>query len=271
MLIDNIIETNRWQVPINFAVTVSNENRVYRGQALDEHLEMYGMMYRLKKEKGKDMIDAEGTKRLYNEVFRFRGVADPTIPKNENTRRLTNNYGAGFLYCADILRRNGDLEGAIELAEKAIEVLPHQWQSYGYLAQVYTELDSLGRAEEILGQASSAVDVAQGWASLAHAFWTRNRKDEAYSILKRELAANPDERTFYKQLLNYYYRDKQYDSLENVLVEWATGHPEDTEAQAALGEIRELLKIDTATSGVRVQQIDTVRMSEQDSPGPDSE
>jgi len=259
MMIDNIIETNRWQVPINFSVTVSDDNRVYRGQSLDDHLEMYGMMYRLKKEKGDNMIDIEGTKRLYLDDFKYRGVADPKVPKDENTSRLTNNYGAGFLYCADNIRRKGDLEGAIDMTLKAIEVLPSQWQNYGYLIQLLDETNSLERADEILRQAPDDVDLSQAWTSLAHSYWQRQDKVKAYTLLQNKLGEYPDSRSIYNQLLNYYYRDNKFDSLESLLEHWSMSHPEDMDAQQALTEVRQLQQRDSSASGVRVRQVDTVR------------
>ena len=64
VMIDNIIETSRWNTPIHFAVTVSDDNRIYKGKPIDDHLEMSGMMYRLKKETIKETVDVDRTIRF---------------------------------------------------------------------------------------------------------------------------------------------------------------------------------------------------------------
>ncbi|MCK4495495.1 MAG: hypothetical protein KAU91_04050, partial [Candidatus Aminicenantes bacterium] len=37
-MIDNIMETNNWKYPVYFAVTVSGDNKIYKGKPIDDHL-----------------------------------------------------------------------------------------------------------------------------------------------------------------------------------------------------------------------------------------
>ncbi|MFQ6003545.1 MAG: DUF2723 domain-containing protein, partial [Candidatus Zixiibacteriota bacterium] len=72
-MIDNILETNNWKYPVYFAVTVSSENKIYKGKPVDDHLRMEGMAYRVVKEEGKMMVEPDIMRdKLFN-VFRFRG------------------------------------------------------------------------------------------------------------------------------------------------------------------------------------------------------
>jgi hypothetical protein len=256
-MIDNIIETNRWNVPIHFATTVSDDNRLYKGKPIDDHLEMNGMMYRVKKDSGKEMIDIDGTIGLYQNTFRFRGVADSAVFKDENSARLTNNYSAGFLYASEALRKKGDYNRAIQLATQSLGVVPGQWQTYAYLMQLYTDMDSLPRAEEVARSAPRSVDVEMGWIAIATDIW-QNKKDKAraYQILNGILERNPNHENAYQQLLRIYYQDKQYDSLENLLTRWETTHPNEPDVQDALAEVRRLKSADTLRTGVRVRQVD---------------
>ena len=259
-MIDNIIETNRWNVPIHFATTVSDDNRLYKGKPIDDHLEMHGMMYRVKKDSGKEMVDIDGTVGLYQNTFRFRGVGDSTVFKDENAARLTNNYSAGFLMASEALRQKGDYNRAIQLARQSLGVVPGQWQTYAYLMQLYADVDSLPRAEEIARSAPRTVDVEMGWIAIAVSLW-QNKKDKtrAYQILNGILERNPNHENAYQQLLRIYYQDKQYDSLENLLNRWASTHPNDTDVQSALAEVRRLKSEDTLRTGVRVRQVDVPR------------
>jgi len=262
IMIDNIIETNRWNVPVMFAVTVSDNNRSYKGQRVDDHLELSGMMYRLVKESGNDMIDAEKTTKLYIDEFKYRGVADSTISKDENSSRLTNNYAAGFVYAAEMMRKDGKTDEAVGLMKKAIEVVPGAWQNYAFLAQLYVNLDSIQALDEMLHQASSSVDLSQVRMSLANTYWGRQKKSEAYEILNEGLATNPNAKNTYSQLLSYYYRDKEYDSLEALLVRWIGANPDDAEAREALVEVRKFIKQEAGSTSVNVKQLDVPAASD---------
>lgn len=256
IMIDNIIETNRWKEPIHFAVTVSDHNRLYKGKSIDDHLEMTGMMYRLTRESGRDMIDAEETVRLYTEEYKYRGVADSTIYKDENSARLTNNYAAGFMYAADMMKREGKIEDALKMMRRSIEIVPGSWQSYAYLMQLYSDLDSLDTAAGLLARAPRDGNISQLWVTLANEYWLKQRKNEAYDLLKTRLAVVPDDKTVYGQLMSFYYRDQAYDSLESLLALWLDDHPDDSEASAALTEVRKLTQPDTAATGIEVKQVD---------------
>jgi tetratricopeptide (TPR) repeat protein len=259
-MIDNIIETNRWNIPIHFATTVSDDNRLYKGNPIDDHLEMKGMMYRVKKDSGEDMADVDATVDLYQNTFRFRGVGDSTVFKDENATRLTNNYSAGFLMSAEALRKKGDYNRAVQLARQSLDVVPGQWQTYAYLMQLYTDMDSLPRAEEIARNAPSTVDVEMGWIAIAVNLWqTKKDKTRAYQILNDILGRKPNHQDAYQQLVGLYYQDKQYDSLENLLNRWASTHPNDTDVQSALAEVARLKSEDTLRTGVRVRQVDVPR------------
>ncbi|MCX6833402.1 MAG: tetratricopeptide repeat protein, partial [candidate division Zixibacteria bacterium] len=139
-------------------------------------------------------------------------------------------------------------------------VVPGQWQTYAYLMQLYTDMDSLPRAEEIARNAPRSVDVEMGWIAIATGLWQNNKdKARAYQILNGILERNPNHENAYQQLLRIYYQDKQYDSLENLLGRWASNHPNDTDVQEALAEVRRLKSTDTLRTGVRVRQVDVPR------------
>jgi tetratricopeptide (TPR) repeat protein len=240
-------------VPIHFAVTVSQENRLFRGQPIEDNLEMKGMMYRLKREKGRNMVDLDATVDLYLNQFKYRGVADSSIYKDDNASRLTNNYAAGFLYAAEELRQRGDKANAMAMVKKSIEVVPGEWRSYIYLMQLYADMDSLEKVEELIRSAPTSVEANDVWLSIAGDFHRTGRKQQAYALLKRKLEEFPNESRFHRQLLNLYFRDSLYDSMEASLNDWVASNPSDTDAQAALREVRELK---AEQSGVHLRGLD---------------
>ncbi len=252
-MIDNIIETAKFQTPIHFAVTVSQDNRVYKMKPIEDHLEMKGMMFRLKRETGENMIDLESTINLYKNEFKYRGVADSTVYKDENAARLTNNYSAGFLYAAEELRKKGDSQRAIEMVNLAIEVVPSEWRSYAYLIQIYSDMDSLKKVEELLKTAPKELDPQTMWQTLASDLYRRGQKDRAVQMLNERLAENPHFEGAYKQLLSMYFRDSLVDSMENLLNRWIVQNPNDTEAQNAMQDV---LILKETQSGVKLKQLE---------------
>ena len=141
----------------------------------------------LKKDPGNEMIDVDRTYDMYMNKFRYRGVADPAVYKDENADRLTRNYAAGFIYTADVLNRQGDTKRAIAMVEKSMEVVPSEWRNYALLSQIYADMDSLQKVEEILENAPPEVDPQQMWLTLAADMRRRGKKEKSYDILRKQL------------------------------------------------------------------------------------
>ena len=83
---------------------------------------------------------------LIENEFQFRGLNDPSIYKNENTRRLIANYISTFLIVADTLRRAGDLTEAERFVRMGLSYLPENEEAYIYLSEMF---GSQGRVEEL--------------------------------------------------------------------------------------------------------------------------
>ncbi len=255
-MIDNIIETDNWKVPIEFAVTVSEDNRRYRGKSLEDHLEMSGMMMRLKQDSGNEMIDLDKTYNLYMDKFKYRGVADPAVYKDENAARLTQNYAAGFIYTADVLRRKGDTQRAIAMTKKSIQVVPTEWRNYALLMQIYADLDSTEEVEHVLDSAPETINKGDLWLTLAADYRRKGKKDRAYKILTEQLDKAPHYEDAFRQMLSYLYQDSAFDSIEVVLKNWIQNNPGDSDAIAAYGELGSLRGTDTTSGSVKLRQMD---------------
>ena len=252
-MIDNIIETAKFQTPVHFAVTVSQDNRLYRMKPIEDHLQMKGMMFRLKRETGDNMIDLDATIDLYANVFKYRGVADSSVYKDENAFRLTNNYSAGFLYTAEELRKRGEIQKAIDMVNLAIKTVPGEWRSQAYLMQLYADMDSLQKVEELLENAPPELDPQTMWQTLASDLYRRGQRDRAVDLLNRRLQVDPHFEGAYKQLLSIYFKESLTDSMESVLDRWIVNNPADTEAISAMKDVQALKQTET---GVKLRQLD---------------
>jgi len=235
-IVDNILETNSWKYPIYFSATVSPDNRVYKGESIDDHLMLEGRVYKVVQNEGKQMVNVEKTQRLLSEVMKFRGLSDPGIYKNWNDQRLIVNYSQVFLNLADTLRRAKEYEKAIHIAKKNIEILPYDWRPYAFVVQLYAELDEPEKGFEFI-ESSEEVEKDRLYFNLGYAFHQFGKEDKAMEVMDKILSFNPSFRPAYEFLVSTYYKKQDRDSLEELLRRWVTDNPADDYSAALLVQI----------------------------------
>ena len=148
-----IIDWNDWQRPVHIAITVPVENQV----GLEPFLQLTGMTYRVASERDPG-VDREGLERNLRQVFRFRGINDPTVYRDENTTRLLINYRASLVHLADIYKRDGEGEKLVELVEWAEGHLFFSWDTYYLVGERLYNAGYLALGARFLEQA--------GWSLL---------------------------------------------------------------------------------------------------------
>ncbi len=135
IMVIGIIYWNEWKKPIHFAITIPTSNQV----GLGPHMRMMGMTLKLmpNRDPGNDM---EAIERNLLEVYQFRGLTDPLVYKDDNSRRLLGNYRACVLQLAEFYNQQGrdaDLQRLMAWAEENIYM---SWEGY------YTAADFLLQA-----------------------------------------------------------------------------------------------------------------------------
>ena len=243
-MIDDIINTNRWKLPVNFAITVPESNRRYAKQSIEEHLKMIGMGYRLVAETGKDMVDADLMHEKFWNVFRFRSINDPRVHKTESDRRLISNYASGFLFIADARRKAGDYDAAEREVLKAIEILPGEWQPYVYMAQLAVDMKKADRLEGLMEKAlASDADLDQIVPGVFSSYERLGNRSGGQAMLRRVLGAAPHNANAFKTLIRSYHQDRNYDTLFHVLNEWVENNPADTQSARMFSELERQLGV----------------------------
>ncbi|MCX6152200.1 MAG: DUF2723 domain-containing protein [Ignavibacteriales bacterium] len=110
LMVKDIIEANKWQRPIYFAVTCAEDSKI----GLADYLIMEGLAYKLipvKRKPNQEFINENvmrrqlfdenpGFSKNYKIGFKFRGLNDKRIFFDENHERLTQNYRSSFLRLA---------------------------------------------------------------------------------------------------------------------------------------------------------------------------
>ncbi len=96
VMILHIIQQNRWEKPIYFAVTVSNTNLM----GLRPYLTMEGLAFKLKTERvGRVAIDEKKLRENLFETYagNYRNLDNPDVYLFPNVLKLLQNYRSGFL------------------------------------------------------------------------------------------------------------------------------------------------------------------------------
>ena len=135
IMVMKILGWNEWKKPIHFAITIPASNRVN----LDPHLEMVGMTMRVQPHKT-GLADEEALEYNLLEKYRFRGLTDPEVHKDENTKRLLGNYRACVLQLGLIYKEQNHLQEMIELMQWAEQNVYMSWEGH------YATFDQLGQA-----------------------------------------------------------------------------------------------------------------------------
>ena len=238
-LTDHIIAVNKWKYPIVFTVSSQPESRRFRGKSLEENLVIEGMVYRMTPNKGKDQVNIDLTKKLYEEEFQYRGVADPTVYKDETSRRLTNNYAQGFLLIADTLKALDDYDGALNYVHKAEKLLPWSYDVYAYAAQTLGQMGLIDTLKAFMNNAP----VEEKWKlyfNWGMAARYAGREDDAVQVLQWCLQLYPDYVEAYRGLVGTLYQNRRYTELRQLVEAWVKGHPDDMESVQLLQQIKNI-------------------------------
>ena len=158
IMVIGIVYWNDFRRPVHFAITVAGSNRV----GLDPYLEMEGMTLQLKREKVQGSGDAEALARNLMEVYRFRGIRDESIYKDENTRRLLQNYRACVLTLADIYQTEGRIDEMARLLRWAEENIPMGWEGLYAASENYRHAGRPDLAAEFVEKAAHGLIEVYG-------------------------------------------------------------------------------------------------------------
>lgn len=205
-MILNIIYANNWKKPINFAVTVSDDNKVNT----DDYLRMDGLTFKLIPLKGQYVARERLQHNLF-EVFKFRNLDNPDVYYDDNVIGLLQNYRAAFLRLAQTYLRDQKHEQALQTLDRMEKVLPEKVipvPDYRLTVQV-------GQLYEMAG-----------------------RKGELTNRLLRVHEQEPDNGLVTSYLVTLLSRDGSHKQAADILEKWVARHPEDLEAKARLEQER---------------------------------
>lgn len=136
MMIIDLIDTNNWDRPIYFSITIGNSAHSF--SYLWDYFQLDGLAYRFvpiktKSESGK--IGRVETDVLYTslmEKFEYGNMNGENVYMDETNLRLVMNIRNNFSRLADKLIIEGDTLRAVKVLNKCIDLMPHEKVEYNY-------------------------------------------------------------------------------------------------------------------------------------------
>ena len=162
IMVIGIVYWNQWKRPLHFAITIPSNN--YTG--LLPYMEMTGMTMKVTPQRN-PISDIETLERHLFEVYQFRGLTDPHVYKDENSRRLLGNYRACVLHLAERYNEEGRDDDLRRLMRWAEETIYMSWEGYYTAADFLLKIGQKDVAGSYVGNAANILIDQYGESALA--------------------------------------------------------------------------------------------------------
>lgn len=156
MIVLDMLAHNDWTRPIFYAVTVGSDNYV----GLEDYFQLEGFGYRIVPIKANSndgmtgRVDTEKAYRNFMEVYNLDNFKDPRVYLDENHQRMAINIRNNMARLATALLDEAKREKAVDVLNKAMDVLPPDRVPHNYfsifLAEGYYRADLPAKGDEIL-------------------------------------------------------------------------------------------------------------------------
>jgi tetratricopeptide (TPR) repeat protein len=198
-MVVNIVDANKWQKPIYFAVTVSDDNLM----GLGPYLKMQGLAYRVMPYvvQEKDRLDVARSVYLLDSVFQFRGLGDGTTRLNDTSEKLMSNYAASYIQIALSLREPlAQMKQEIALLTKTTGMSADSVKMLDEKKKTYE--DTLNLVVTKLDQCDKIMPWDWRPKALRHEILISNdRVEEAEKKIREALVTEPENEQYLKMLV----------------------------------------------------------------------
>ncbi len=251
VMVREIVLSAKWQRPIYFAVTVSEDGKI----GLSDYLRMEGLAMRLWPSRitgTANVYESALRENLFNEPqgfsqalqrgFKFRGLSDRRIYYNDNDRGLMSNYRNAFmrlaLHYANARGDSAKTAETMDMMEMKIphDVFPLDWRLMSDIARIY---NYAGKKEKYLEYAHQLETICwdminsgtgdpteyyNPYRTLIEIYDERKDYPKQVEVLRRVQSKYPNDQSLKNRIA-------QLDSL--VRGRSATDQPEATKSQPA--------------------------------------
>jgi tetratricopeptide (TPR) repeat protein len=234
MMIQNILLSNNWKYPFYFSSTVPTENRM----GLDRHLKREGLINLIVPEEGDQMMDVDKYRKNLFEVYKYRGLNDINVYKDENTVGLSFSYPENFIDLSMYYRDQKQMEEAKDVLEKAIEIFPDYYRPYILLFRFLRDEGKTEEADRILKACEDRSkllvekypEILYYHQFLGLVYQTEGNSEEAVRAFKEALQMSPSDRISFQILGQILAASKKNKELVEILERWIKYNPDDQQA-----------------------------------------
>jgi len=268
LMILHILETNRWERPIYFAVTVSQRNKL----GLEHFLRMDGLAFRVLNVSPIE-TDSDGypliREPMYPELieparietnlsinYKYRGLDDPDVYINPSVKKLLQNYRSAYLQLGFRYVQEGQKEKLADILASMQKNLPEevipitsrmaklQIGSMEREAGFPEKMDK--RLEKLLSNPHSTFNDRLIYGN----YYLKELGDfeTAAQIFSELVEERPNSGRAVGMLVSTYEISKNYSGALGVLNNWLELHPNDNNARNHTVELQ--AKLDSVTSSM---------------------
>ena len=220
MMVDEVVIENKWRDPIYF----SSEPYAESPLNLRDIAVTTGLLYKLDSAKWERNINAEEGYRLYKEVYKYDGLDNPNIFRDENATGVMLALGFNAIRLAGEFKRQGDMEKCYDMLEFTIEKYPEFLQSYVTYHDYLMEAGDTLKAKAVLDSFEPVVTElldknpeSQFYlADLGLLRFYQGRNEEALRLLREAFDMNRSSGPTYRKLAGALIEMKRYSELMSV-------------------------------------------------------
>ncbi len=217
MMVDEVVLDNKWQYPIFFSSEPYKESPLN----LRDHTHAIGILYKLDTLDWPRKIDAEGGYHLFEDVYKYTGLNNPNIYRDENATGVMLAVGFNVIRVANDFKATGQTDKAFDLLNFCVEKYPEFYQSYAMLSQMYKEQGDTTKADSVLQNAVDELTLLHNknpqnqfyLSDLGLAKLDQGKTEEAVAILWEAFELNANSGYAYRKLMQGLYETRNTTDL----------------------------------------------------------
>lgn len=240
-MIIEIIRSNAFIRPIYFAVSTGEVNR----KSVQRYLRLDGLAYKLVTHPSPQIITPILSHNL-NEVYKFRGLNNPSIYRSETDKNMVMYYKNLFIKLAGAYYSHKDIQRSALTLDTMFERIPEQIfpnPDYKFsldIGKIYYNSGQHEKLSQRLGMLSSRHDLTRAQSLEIGTLYLKFLKDPVHAEplflqLTHDTILDPEP---FQLLLNMYEQQKRYTDQISLLERWLELNPNDVNVRRKINEIR---------------------------------
>jgi len=250
MLVQHVLQTNRFKRPVYFAVTIPPDVFApYR-----KYLQYEGLEYHLVPHEGDNMIDVARLEHNMLQVCRFDSILTKDLRRNTSvylapyTENVIQNYTAALAQLAYELHEAGRYADAARTMQMAREISPRVAPPKRLLGMYYFDAGDTTRAIESyqreLDEDPENVEILY---ALAGVYERAGMPSRSLDALDRALAVAPEQRDLSMSAFGIAGENGMVDRARGYANAWLRRHPSDREMRTYLDSLERRVATDSVT------------------------